>query len=536
MLKPKSPLKSFYGYYGTGGDYDTTGGYYGRLWRIGVTDGETDPMDIRHTWDAGGNLQTRYDALTEQEEIFSYDFLDRLTSVSGAYSASFSYDEIGNILTRNGVSYSYDGTQPHAVDSVGGTSYSYDNNGNMTARGSQTITWDQENRPVSISGGATFVYDGDGNRVKKTEGGETILYINKYYEKNLTTGNITTSYYLSGRLVAQREGTTLRYVHQDHLTGTALMTDTNGDSLGTIKYYPYGSTHSGSVPTDRKFTGQRLDDTGLYYYGARYYDDSIGRFISADTIIPNPANPQAYNRYSYVLNNPLKYIDPSGHVVAINGIDVNYIDFLLQNSNPFMFFGGSSIISSKEYRAYYTLRTVAGDLTNLLEGSDKILNIGFGDLDQVNGGKPIAKFTENSNGNMEITINNIHQNEDIRILAAVMGHESFHAAVTISDLSRRNAANEAFAHGLAVGISRKLDYKTQFGEFHVSSFLFEHINPYTEIGQLQTDMKQAAQDLYGLGYKRQFLGFIPIPWAPWGGFCGSERDAMINLAKDIWVK
>jgi RHS repeat-associated protein len=67
------------------------------------------------------------------------------------------------------------------------------------------------------------------------------------------------------------------------------------------------------VPTDKKFTGQRLDGTGLYYYGARYYDASIGRFISADTIVPNPANPQSFNRYSYCLNNPLRYVDSTGH-------------------------------------------------------------------------------------------------------------------------------------------------------------------------------------------------------------------------------
>jgi RHS repeat-associated protein len=63
-----------------------------------------------------------------------------------------------------------------------------------------------------------------------------------------------------------------------------------------------------------KFTGQRTDDnTGLYYYNARYCDPSIGRFISADTIVPNPAKPQTLNWYFYCLNNPLKYVDPSGH-------------------------------------------------------------------------------------------------------------------------------------------------------------------------------------------------------------------------------
>ncbi len=66
------------------------------------------------------------------------------------------------------------------------------------------------------------------------------------------------------------------------------------------------------VTTDKLFIGQRLDSTGLYFYGARYYDPAIGRFISPDTIVPDPASPQSFNRYSYCLNNPLKYTDQSG--------------------------------------------------------------------------------------------------------------------------------------------------------------------------------------------------------------------------------
>ena len=153
---------------------------------------------------------------------------------------------------------------------------------------------------------------------KTVTGGDDILYINKYYEKNLTTGNITTSYYLAGSLVATYENTTLRYIHQDHLSGTSLMTDDEGIEINGINYYPYGDCRKSqpeinNFPTDRLFTGQRYDDTGLYYYGARYYDPEIGRFISADTIVPDPMNPQSFNRYSYCLNNPLKYMDPSGH-------------------------------------------------------------------------------------------------------------------------------------------------------------------------------------------------------------------------------
>jgi RHS repeat-associated protein len=82
----------------------------------------------------------------------------------------------------------------------------------------------------------------------------------------------------------------------------------------TISAVWYGDSRNsqGNLATDKLFTGQRLDGTGLYYYGARYYDPTIGRFISADPMVKSLANPQAFNRYSYVLNNPLKHVDPSG--------------------------------------------------------------------------------------------------------------------------------------------------------------------------------------------------------------------------------
>ena len=85
--------------------------------------------------------------------------------------------------------------------------------------------------------------------------------------------------------------------------------------MSTFSTVWYGDCRNsqGTLGTDKLFTGQRLDDTGLYYYNARYYDAEIGRFISPDSLIPDPMNPQAFNRYSYVINNPLKYTDPTGH-------------------------------------------------------------------------------------------------------------------------------------------------------------------------------------------------------------------------------
>jgi RHS repeat-associated protein len=96
--------------------------------------------------------------------------------------------------------------------------------------------------------------------------------------------------------------------------------DTSNNTWTTQRYYPYGSTRSGEAPTDWLFTGQRFDGTiGLYDYGARFYDPALGRFISADAIVPEPGNPQALNRYSYVLNNPLRYVDPAGRFACIPG-------------------------------------------------------------------------------------------------------------------------------------------------------------------------------------------------------------------------
>ena len=82
--------------------------------------------------------------------------------------------------------------------------------------------------------------------------------------------------------------------------------------------YPFGAqrtTEGSALPTDYTFTGQKSDDsTGLMFYNARYYDTSLGRFTQPDTIVPNLLDSQSLNRYAYVLNNPLKYTDPTGHV------------------------------------------------------------------------------------------------------------------------------------------------------------------------------------------------------------------------------
>jgi len=193
--------------------------------------------------------------------------------------------------------------------------YWYDANGNVTRRinGSQdvTLTYDAENRLTGVSGGASanFVYNGDGQRVKQKVGATTTVFIGNYYEQ--TGSNVTKYYYANGQRVAMRTAAGVTYVHTDHLGSTSV---TSGAQPGNTQYFPYGATRSGTVSTTYRFTGQRLDDsTGLYYYGARYYDAALGRFIQPDTIVPNPGNPQDLNRYTYARNNPLRFVDPSGY-------------------------------------------------------------------------------------------------------------------------------------------------------------------------------------------------------------------------------
>jgi RHS repeat-associated protein len=126
-------------------------------------------------------------------------------------------------------------------------------------------------------------------------------------------------------MIAMRElsgttGNALYYLHGDHLGSTSAVTCGNS-ACGTVgavltrqSYYPYGGVRqAGNLPTDITFTGQRSDTTGLMHFGARYFSPTLGRFVSADSIVPNPGNPQSLNRYSYVLNSPLKYTDPTGH-------------------------------------------------------------------------------------------------------------------------------------------------------------------------------------------------------------------------------
>jgi RHS repeat-associated protein len=115
---------------------------------------------------------------------------------------------------------------------------------------------------------------------------------------------------------ASKRGASKYFYHNDHLGSVNVITDINGAPVQLNEYDPWGSVSrsEGTIDPTHRFNGKELDpESGLYYYGGRYYDPEISRFISPDPFIQTPDDPQSLNRYRYVINNPQNYIDPSGY-------------------------------------------------------------------------------------------------------------------------------------------------------------------------------------------------------------------------------
>jgi RHS repeat-associated protein len=153
---------------------------------------------------------------------------------------------------------------------------------------------------VSVSGAATasFVYDGDGRRVKATVNGVTSYYVGDHYE---VSGGVVKKYYAAGgQRIALRSGGTLHWLLNDHLGGTA-HTLSGTTETGEVRYRAFGVSRftSGTTPTTYRFTGQREETSlGLYYYNARWYDPASGHFLSPDSIVPAAGNALDYHRYA----------------------------------------------------------------------------------------------------------------------------------------------------------------------------------------------------------------------------------------------
>jgi RHS repeat-associated protein len=172
---------------------------------------------------------------------------------------------------------------------------------------------------------AGFIYDADAGalwaRVKGTVNGIATVYIAGIYEYQ---AGATTHYYEGNALrrTGHASNNGVFYLLQDHLKSSSAVINQNGTLNGTRQYYfPFGGNRGGafSTLTTKRFTGQYHESSlpggeGLSYYNARWYDAKLGRFLSADSLVPGPNNPQAFNRYAYVFNNPTRLIDPTGHL------------------------------------------------------------------------------------------------------------------------------------------------------------------------------------------------------------------------------
>jgi RHS repeat-associated protein len=250
-----------------------------------------------------------------------YDGLNRLVTViapSRWGTAVYDYDELGNrnlkSVGSDTTTYAYDPSTNRLTDATG------------SALPPMTLTWDLANRLATSSDGASYVYDGLGRRVQKTEPAGTTVY---HYDLNgriiaeTTPGGakLRDYVYLAGKLVAVdgcvSAGATIcterQWYHTDPLGSVWARSD--AADVYRFDYQAWGEVWSSPAAAegDRQYNGRVLDPgTGFHDYGARMYWPEIGRFISADTEGPKIDVPQSLNRYSYVWNNPYRYVDPNG--------------------------------------------------------------------------------------------------------------------------------------------------------------------------------------------------------------------------------
>ncbi len=242
---------------------------------------------IYYTYDSRGNRLTKdNDGVIEQ---YTYDRVNRLTGISGGNNwISYTYDDNGNMLTKNKGVYE---------------------NGNAVTEETSAYSYDAFNRLTGIASGdmtASYIYNADDRRISKTVNGVTTYHIwdrdNIIFEADANKNELA-RYYYGRRLAISVEGSeTKRYGYDPH--GSV-------NSINGMWLYDYDSFGNQTMNlwdiSKHYYCGEYYDaETGFIYLRNRYYDSSIGRFISEDPI------KDGLNWYVYANNNPVKYSDPSG--------------------------------------------------------------------------------------------------------------------------------------------------------------------------------------------------------------------------------
>lgn len=305
-------------------------------------------QDFTYNFDVStGNLLSRSDGVNGQTETFGYDNLNRLVAIG---SRQISYDSKGNILSMDGVGAMTYGSSLHPYRI---TTLAPEEDGLVPDR-QQIISYTCYNRPSVLTEGgrsAAFTYNGDGGRVKMyvADGATQVLsryYIGGRYEYDQTPSGNKERLYLGGDaysapMVYQREngGNWTAYnIGRDYLGNVTQIASLSGTLVAEYSYDPWGRLRnpetleiyaSGSEPElflGRGFTGhEHLIWFGLVNMNARLYDPLLGRFLSPDPYVQAPDFTQNFNRYSYALNNPLKYTDPSGNYIIIDSFLIGLI-------------------------------------------------------------------------------------------------------------------------------------------------------------------------------------------------------------------
>jgi RHS repeat-associated protein len=311
---------------------------------------------------------------------YQYDILNRLTSeqitdsTNGNRAFNYTYDLAGNRLTKGdsllGVTnYSYDTNNRLTQTGLGTTitQFTYDNNGSMINRtdGINTVTYnwanDGENRLLSLTAtnptsttSSQYVYDAMGNRVASTTDGVRTNYLVagniaqvllEYDANGVITSDYTEGIGLIRKQSANREG----FYHTDALGSTRLITDNVGLVLDRYNYDAFGANLNqiNTFANSFQFAGEQRDGTGLDYLRARYYDASLGRFISKDPYAGSITDPYSQHSYQYAHANPVRYTDPTGYFTM--GEALATIDLMAQ----------LAVVGSTSFGAGYLLGAAA---------------------------------------------------------------------------------------------------------------------------------------------------------------------------------
>jgi len=277
---------------------------FNRLTKVVNAKDSTVLSQFEYTYDKDGNMKTSRSTYgdTTYNETYDYDELNRLikTTRDDGTTSEYQYDARGNRSTVTG-------TVPDLPTDI---SFTYN-------------PWNQLTSTTVGTSQTTYQYNPQGLRSKKITAGGTTRYVYDTSGRIIAevdgSNNLIASYIWGpGELIAKKDvaGNLYYYLYNGH-GDVVQIVDTSGNIVNRYRYDEWGNilNQSETVQNEFKYAGQSYDtENGLYYLRARYYDPRAGRFVSKDSVEGEITNPLSLNLYTYVQNNPINYVDPSGHV------------------------------------------------------------------------------------------------------------------------------------------------------------------------------------------------------------------------------